>query len=78
VDIAETVDRDKGELYRDLRALAAALARSARGAVNEAPEKAAMAARRYEAVARAASRLERNASPMLALVSLITELRDAR
>jgi DNA polymerase-3 subunit delta' len=78
VDLAETADRDKGELHRDLRALAAALARSARGSVQEAPEKAATAARRYEAVARAATRLERNASPMLTLVSLITELRDAR
>ncbi|NUQ72427.1 MAG: DNA polymerase III subunit [Polyangiaceae bacterium] len=78
VDLAETAERDKSELHRDLRALAAALARSARSSVNDAPEKAALAARRYEAVARAAARLERNAAPMLALVSLITELRDAR
>jgi DNA polymerase III subunit delta' len=76
VDIAESRDRDKGELQRDLRALGAALARASRSSVESAPEKAATAAFRYEAVARAITRLERNASPTLALVSLIADLRE--
>jgi DNA polymerase-3 subunit delta' len=76
VEIAESRDRDKGELQRDLRALGAALARASRLSVETAPEKSATAAFRYEAVARAITRLERNASPTLALVSLIADLRE--
>lgn len=77
VEVAEARDRDKGELQRDLRALQAALARTARGNIEGAPQRAAAAAHRYEAVARAIGRIERNAAPTLALVSLVADLRDA-
>jgi DNA polymerase-3 subunit delta' len=78
VALAESVDRDKEQLRNDLRALAAALARAARADVEGAPARAGVAARRYAAVARAVVHLERNASPSLAMSSLIAELRDAR
>ena len=78
VSMAESVDRDKEQLRNDLRARGAALARAARADVAEAPARAGVAARRYAAVARAVIHLERNASPSLAMSSLIAELRDAR
>jgi DNA polymerase-3 subunit delta' len=62
---------------RDLRALSAALAREARAAVERDPKSAGLSARRYEVVARAVVHLERNASPSLAVASLIAELRRA-
>jgi DNA polymerase III subunit delta' len=77
VAFAESVDRDKGELMRELRALSAALAREARAAVEHDPKAAGVCARRYESVARAVVHLERNASPSLAMASLIAELRSA-
>lgn len=77
VAFAESVDRDKAALMRDLRALGAALARDARAAVAHDPRSAALSARRYQAVARAVVHLERNASPSLAMASLIAELRAA-
>ena len=63
VSLSESKDRDKSALRDDLRALAAALARGARHDVEAAPGAAAIAARRYAAVSRAVSSLERNASP---------------
>jgi DNA polymerase III subunit delta' len=77
VAFAESVDRDKGELMRELRALSAALAREARAVVERDPRTAHVCARRYAAVVRAVVHLERNASPSLAMASLIAELRGA-
>src|SRR5690606_9654815 len=71
VALAESVDRDKDQLKSDLRALAAWLARSARADVGAAPARAEIAARRYAATLRAVTSLERNASPSLAMCSLI-------
>jgi DNA polymerase-3 subunit delta' len=78
VAFAESRDKDRDALREDLRALGAALARSARASAEKAPRAAALAARRYEAVARAASHLDRNASPQLTLIALIQEMREAR
>jgi DNA polymerase-3 subunit delta' len=75
VALAESRDKDKNELRLDLAALGAALARAARGDVEASPARAALAAHRYDAVARALTRLERNASPSLTLVSLLADLR---
>jgi DNA polymerase-3 subunit delta' len=75
VSLSEAGDRDKGELKEDLRGLAAALARRARGDAVTAPARAAVAARRYEVVARAVTNLERNASPGLTIISLVQEMR---
>ncbi|EYF08435.1 DNA polymerase III subunit [Chondromyces apiculatus] len=77
VTLAESLEKDKDRLKADLRALGAALARRARGEVDEAPASAEVLARRYEAVGRAVVRLERNASPQLAMVSLVADLREA-
>lgn len=76
VAFAEGRERDKPQMQRDLRALGAALARSARGDAAEHPRAAKVAAQRYEAVSRASTRLERNAAPTLVIVSLIAEMRD--
>jgi DNA polymerase-3 subunit delta' len=88
--LAEAKDRDKMELRSDLRAVGAALARMARAEISastEEPEGAgreprlveptAVLAKRYEAVARAVTSLERNASPSLTMVAMITEMREA-
>lgn len=77
VTVSESVDKDKGALRDDLRALAAVLARRARRDVSGAPRDAAIAARRYEAVARAVVSLERNASPGLTMIALVQEMRAA-
>jgi DNA polymerase-3 subunit delta' len=77
VSLSEAGDRDKGALKEDLRALAAVLARRARREVTSAPNTAAIAARRYDAVARAVTNLERNASPGLTMIALIQEMRAA-
>lgn len=77
VSLSEAGDRDKGALKEDLRALAAVLARRARRDVEAAPSAAALAARRYEAVARAVVSLERNASPGLTMIALVQEMRAA-
>jgi DNA polymerase-3 subunit delta' len=77
VELSESGDKDKGALRDDLRALAAALARRARSVVASSPNAAAVAARRYEAVARAVTNLERNASPGLTMIALIQEMRAA-
>jgi DNA polymerase III subunit delta' len=78
VAFAEARDKDKDALREDLRALGAALARSARESADGAPRAAVVAARRYEAVARAAVNLDRNASPHLTIIALIQEMREAR
>lgn len=77
VALAESLEKDKDALKADLRALGASLARRARGEVGAAPGAAELSARRYEAVTRAVGRLERNASPALAMVSLVADLREA-
>jgi DNA polymerase III subunit delta' len=77
VAFSEAGDRDKGALREDLRALAAVLARRARRDVGSAPRAAGLAARRYEAVAKAVVSLERNASPGLTLIALVQEMRTA-
>lgn len=76
VEVAENRERDKSDLQRELRALSATLARRARACVDENPRGASALAQRYELVARAVTQLERNASPTLALVSLIAEMRE--
>lgn len=76
VAFAEGRERDKPQMQRDLRALGAALARSARADAERSPRAARVAAQRYEAVSRASTKLERNAAPTLVIVSLIAELRD--
>ncbi len=77
VAMAEARDRDKGELRSDLRALAAALAREARGAVARAPAAALQAATRYQAALRALADLERHASPHLLLIAMVARMREA-
>ena len=76
VAFAEARDKDKDALREDLRALAAALARAARGEAEDSPRAAVLSARRYEAVARAAVNLDRNASPQLTLITLIQAMRE--
>lgn len=76
VAFAEGRERDKPQMQRDLRALGAALARSARADAEASPTAARIAALRYEAVSRASMRLERNAAPTLVIVSLIAEMRE--
>jgi DNA polymerase-3 subunit delta' len=75
VVLAESRDQDREQLRTDLRALGAALARSARRSVDSAPGAAVQAARRYTAVSRAAGNLDRNASIALTMMSLVAELR---
>jgi DNA polymerase-3 subunit delta' len=75
--LSESGDKDKGALKEDLRALAAVLARWARRDVAASPRAAGVAARRYEAVARAVVSLERNASAGLTMVALVQEMRAA-
>jgi DNA polymerase-3 subunit delta' len=77
VVLSEAGDRDKGALKDDLRALAAVLARRARRDVDAHPRAAAVAARRYEAVAKAVTNLEKNASPGLTMIALVQEMRAA-
>ena len=77
VVLSEGGERDRAELREDLRALGAVLARRARREVENAPEAACAAAKRYDAVARAVVSLERNASPQLTMIALIQEMRSA-
>jgi DNA polymerase-3 subunit delta' len=77
VALSEAGDRDKGALKDDLRALAAVLARRARRDVEGHPRAASVAARRYEAVAKAVTNLEKNASPGLTMIALIQDMRAA-
>jgi DNA polymerase III subunit delta' len=77
VTLSESGDKDKGALKDDLRALGAVLARRARQEVASSPRVAAIAARRYEAVAKAVVSLERNASPGLTMIALVQEMRAA-
>jgi DNA polymerase III subunit delta' len=78
VALAEALDtKDKGKLRDDLRALGASLARSARGRVAADPRAAVIDAKRYESVLRTITYLERNASPSLSIIQLVSELRDA-
>lgn len=77
VALSEGGERDKAALREELRALAGVLAQRARHEVERAPRAAVIAARRYEAVARAVVSLERNASPGLTMIALIQEMRGA-
>ncbi|MRG95021.1 DNA polymerase III subunit delta' [Polyangium spumosum] len=78
VALAEALDtKDKEKLRDDLRALGAALARSARGRVAADPRAAVIDARRYESVLRVLGYLERNASPNLSIIQLVSEMREA-
>jgi len=77
VSFAEANDKDKEGLRDNLRALGATLARKAREDAARAPRAALAAARRYEAVARAQTSLERNASASLTLIAMIQEMRWA-
>ncbi len=77
VAFAETRDKDKDQLKDDLRALAASLARQARQTVDTAPRVAGVAAKRYEAVAKAVVNLDRNASAPLTMIAMIQDMREA-
>jgi DNA polymerase-3 subunit delta' len=77
VALSEGGEKDKAALKEDLRALAAVLARKARHEVDRAPKAAVVAAKRYDAVAKAVVSLERNASPQLTMIALIQEMRAA-
>ncbi len=77
VAFAESRDKDKDQLKDDLRALAASLARQARQSVDHAPRAAGIAAKRYEAVAKAVSNLDRNASAPLTMIAMIQDMREA-
>ena len=72
---SEGGEKDKAALRDELRALAAVLARKARREVDRAPRASLVAARRYEAVAKAVVSLERNASPSLTMIALVQEMR---
>ena len=75
--LSEGVDRDKLALREDLRALGAVLARKARLEAGRAPGAALVAAKRYDAVARAVISLERNASPSLTMIQMVQDMRAA-
>lgn len=77
VALSESLDKDKGEIRYNLLALGASFAREARADAAKAPGKAAVAAARYQAVTRAMASLERNASPGLTMITLMSELRAA-
>lgn len=78
VSLAEALDtKDKDRLKDDLRALGGVIARSARKNVLSNPRAAVLDATRYESILRAIGYLERNASPALSIISLVSELRDA-
>jgi DNA polymerase III subunit delta' len=79
VTLGEGVERDKDELRRSLRALGAALTRTARAAATDGNDlhAAALAARRYQIVAEAATNLDKNASPTLTIIALVSAMRDA-
>jgi DNA polymerase-3 subunit delta' len=77
VAFSESLDKDKDVLKDDLRALAASLAREARESVNHAPRVAGVAAKRYEAVAKAVVNLDRNASAALTMVAMIQDMKEA-
>ncbi|MBK8254913.1 MAG: DNA polymerase III subunit delta' [Polyangiaceae bacterium] len=74
VMFAESGDRNKDALRGHLRALAAVLAREARAAVSDKPVVASRAAARYSAVQQAIVQLDRNASPVLVVTSLVSEM----
>lgn len=77
VALSEGGERDKLALREDLRALGAVLAQKSREEVARAPGAALIAAKRYDAVARAVISLERNASPGLTMITLVQEMRAA-
>lgn len=74
VSLAESGDRDKDVLRRNLRALAAVLAREARAATASGAPVAVRAAARYGLVQQAIAQIDRNASPSLVLTSMISEM----
>lgn len=78
VALAEALDtKDKDRLKDDLRALGGVIARSSRQRVATDPRASVIDARRYETVLRTIGYLERNASPSLSIIALVSELRDA-
>jgi DNA polymerase-3 subunit delta' len=77
VAFGESREKDKDQLKDDLRALAASLARLARQTVDSAPRTAGVAAKRYEAVAKAVVNLDRNASAPLTMIAMIQDMREA-
>jgi DNA polymerase-3 subunit delta' len=76
VAFGESREKDKDQLKDDLRALAASLAREARQCVDTAPRQAGVAAKRYEAVAKAVVNLDRNASVPLTMIAMIQDMRE--
>jgi DNA polymerase-3 subunit delta' len=75
VALAEAGPQDRAALRRDLVAVGAALARTARLAAGSDPRAAEIAAYRYDVVAQAIIRLEKNASTNLSLIQLVAEMR---
>jgi DNA polymerase III subunit delta' len=68
--------RDKAVLGEKLKAFAASLARSARKGLMSNEGQALTDARRFEVVSRALRDLERNASPTLAIETMVLRLRS--
>jgi DNA polymerase III subunit delta' len=77
VALAEGQEQGRDEVRRNLRALSAALARTARASVDHDPGGAALAAKRYELVANAVTNLDKNASPSFTVIALVNALRSA-
>ena len=75
VALAESAPQDRAALRRDLVAVGAALARTARQVAASDPHAAEVAARRYDVVSQAIIRLEKNASTNLSLIQLVSEMR---
>jgi DNA polymerase-3 subunit delta' len=75
--LGDAREAGRDALKSDLRAVAAAIARSARDDVTRDPAAAAVSARRYEAALRAIQSIERNASPSLTLAAMVAEMQRA-
>jgi DNA polymerase III subunit delta' len=78
IALSEAQEQVRDEVRRNLRALAAALAREARAmATGGDPSGAALAAKRYELVANSVTNLDKNASPSFTVIALVSALRSA-
>jgi DNA polymerase-3 subunit delta' len=77
VVLAESRESGRDQVKSDLRALCASLAWTARSTAPSSPRDAVLAAYRYEATLRAIERLERNASPSLTVIELVSDMRAA-
>jgi DNA polymerase III subunit delta' len=77
LEFAEKQKLERGELLQLLEHLAQVLALKVRQLVAAAPDEARRMARRYELVRAAASDLERNVGPQLALEAMMAKLRRA-